>query len=92
MEQPIKYYVPSIAPSSLIRYSGKAIPQWKGNLLSGALRGKHLNRVEVNAENRAVGEVRLFEALGERIRDIAETPNGKLFFITDSGQLYSIAK
>jgi glucose/arabinose dehydrogenase len=92
MEQPIKYYVPSIAPSSLIRYSGKAIPQWKGNLLSGALRGKHLNRVEVNAENRAVGEARLFEALGERIRDIAETPNGKLFFITDSGQLYSIAK
>ena len=41
MEQPVKYFVPSIAPGSLIVYSGKAFPAWKGNLFSGALAKRH---------------------------------------------------
>ena len=37
MEQPVKYYVPSIAPGSLLAYSGKAFPQWRDHLFAGAL-------------------------------------------------------
>ncbi|WP_143760206.1 PQQ-dependent sugar dehydrogenase, partial [Colwellia marinimaniae] len=45
MEQPVKYYVPSIAPGSLLRYSGNAFPRWQGNLLAGALKLTHINRI-----------------------------------------------
>ena len=87
MEQPVKYYVPSIAPGSLIVYSGKAFPNWKGNLFSGALAKRHLNRVEIDLNGRAVGEERLLEKLRERIRAIVESPEGWIYLSTDMGKI-----
>ena len=87
MEQPVKFYVPSIAPGSLILYSGKAFPAWKGNLFAGALVLTHLNRVELDHAGRAVAEERLLEALGERIRALVESPEGWLYLSTDSGRI-----
>ena len=87
MEQPIKYYVPSIAPGSLLVYSGAAFPQWRGNLISGALKLRHINRVTLDQSGRAVGEERLLEDLGERIRGLAQGPEGYLYFSTDSGKI-----
>ena len=48
MEQPVKYYTPSIAPSGLLIYSGKQFKQWKHSFFSGALVLRHLNRLEIN--------------------------------------------
>ena len=90
MEQPIKYYVPSIAPGSLIVYSGKAFPAWKGNLFAGALKLTHLNRVEIDSSGRAVAEERLLTELGERIRALVESPEGWLYLSTDSGKILRI--
>ena len=45
MEQPIVYWVPSIAPCGMTFYSGTKFPQWKDNLFIGALRGSHLRRL-----------------------------------------------
>ena len=87
MEQPIKYYVPSIAPGSLIVYSGKAFPNWKGNLFSGALAKRHLNRVEIDLDGNAVAEERLLEKLRERIRAIGESPEGWIYLSTDMGKI-----
>jgi len=87
MEQPVKFYVPSIAPGSLILYSGKAFPAWKGNLFAGALILTHLNRVELDHAGRATAEERLLEALGERIRALVESPEGWLYLSTDSGRI-----
>ena len=87
MEQPVKYYVPSIAPGSLIVYSGKAFPKWEGNLFSGALAKRHLNRVEIDLEKKAVAEERLLEKLRERIRAIVESPDGWIYFSTDMGKI-----
>ena len=87
MEQPVKFYVPSIAPGSLILYSGKAFPAWKGNLFTGALVLTHLNRIELDPAGRAVAEERLLEALGERIRALVESPEGWLYLSTDSGRI-----
>ncbi len=87
MEQPIKYYVPSIAPGSLIVYSGKAFPNWKGNLFSGALAKRHLNRVEIDPDGNAVTEERLLEKLRERIRAIVESPEGWIYLSTDMGKI-----
>ncbi len=87
MEQPVKYYIPSIAPGSLVVYRGEAFPNWNGWLLSGALRMTHINMVEVSADNKEVQEVRILEDLNERIRDVEVGPEGWLYFTTDSGKL-----
>jgi len=90
MEDPVKVYIPSIAPGSLILYSGKAFPEWRGNLFAGALKLRHINRVELNAKGEAVGEERLLEDLNDRIRALAESPEGWIYFSTDSGRIYRI--
>ncbi len=90
MEQPVKYYVPSIAPGSLMLYSGKAFPQWQGNLFAGALKLKHLNRIIINKNSKAVGEERLLKSLDERIRCVIESPEGWIYLSTDSGKILRI--
>lgn len=90
MEQPVKTYIPSIAPGSLLVYSSKTMPAWKGNLFSGALKLRHINRVTVNAKAEAINEERLMGNLEERIRALAESPEGYLYFSTDNGKIYRI--
>ncbi len=87
MEQPWKYYDPSIAPGSLLRYSGKAFKSWEGNLFAGALVLRHLNRVVVDDNLRPAGEERLLKEYGQRIRDVIEGPKGYLYLSTDSGEI-----
>ena len=48
MEQPLKYWVPSIAPSGMTFYSAKLFPKWTGSLFTGALAGKMLVRLQLN--------------------------------------------
>ena len=90
MEQPIKQYTPSIAPGSLLLYSGKAFPAWRGNLFAGALKLRHINRVTLDAKGNAIGEERLLTDLDERIRALAESPQGWIYFSTDSCKVYRI--
>lgn len=90
MEQPIKQYTPSIAPGSLRLYSGKAFPAWRGNLFAGALKLRHINRVTLDAKGNAIGEERLLTDLDERIRALVESPQGWIYFSTDSGKVYRI--
>lgn len=88
MEQPIHYWVPSIAPSGMaFLTSDRYGPDWRGNLFIGALRGQHLVRIEWRAEGasaRVVRESRLLTDLGERIRDVRQGPDGWLYLLTDS--------
>ena len=58
MEQPVKYWVPSIAPSGMAFYTGDLFPAWKGNLFVGALASQLLVRLEVDGD-RVVKEERL---------------------------------
>lgn len=81
MEQPIHYWDPSIAPSGLTFYSGKQVPQWKGNLLVGALKGQHVARLVID-NGKVTAEENLFQGLG-RIRDVKEGPDGLLYLLTD---------
>ncbi len=89
MQQPVKYYVPSIAPSSLIVYRGLEFPKWNGNILSGALKLRHINRVVLD-NNKVVEEQRLLEDLKERIRNIIQSSSGVLFISTDRGNIYKL--
>ena len=90
MEDPRKVYIPSIAPSGLIRYSGKVFTTWKGHLLTGALKLKHLNRIVLDKQGQAIQEHRLFANLGQRIRNVIEGPEGLIYFTTDAGELYRV--
>jgi len=90
MEDAIKVYIPSIAPSSLLVYKGSQYKHWKGNLFSGALALKHLNRIVLNKDLIVIQEERLFTYLNERIRAIVEDEQGFLYFCTDQGNIYKI--
>ncbi len=90
MQDPVKVFTPSIAPGSLLVYSGKAFPRWRGHLFSGALALRHLNRVVLDDEDKPVAEERLLSELRERVRQVVESPEGWLYFSTDSGKVFRI--
>jgi glucose/arabinose dehydrogenase len=86
---PELFWVPSIAASGLTFYTGDEIPEWRGNLFVGAMtvgripRTGRLERI-VFAENG--GELRresLFGDLHQRIRDVRQGPDGRLYLLTD---------
>ncbi|MDJ0622648.1 MAG: PQQ-dependent sugar dehydrogenase [Desulfocapsaceae bacterium] len=87
MVDPLKVYIPSIAPGSLLIYSGKAFPAWKGHFFAGALAMVHLNRVVFDVNNTPVEEEQMLLELDERIRAVIEGPDGWLYFSTDSGTI-----
>ena len=91
MEQAIKTYIPSIAPSGLIQYSGKAFPEWKNNLLTGSLKLRHLNRIVLNDDNVATQEIRLMREVNGRIRNVIEDSNGWLYLSTDDGRIIKVS-
>jgi glucose/arabinose dehydrogenase len=83
MEQPIHYWVPSIAPSGMAFYAGDKFPRWRGNLFVGALRDRMLVRLEVDGAKVVKEERLLRNALG-RIRDVRVGPDGLIYLLTDS--------
>ncbi|MAR90466.1 MAG: oxidoreductase [Pseudomonadales bacterium] len=83
MEQPLYYWVPSIAPSGMTFYTGTAFPQWRGDLFVGSLKFRQLVRLELDG-NEVVGEERMLQdAVGDRIRDVVQGPDGLLYLLTD---------
>ena len=85
MVQPLKVWVPSIAPSGMAFVSGSQFPQWQGSLLIGALRGPMLVRLTLDGE-KVVSEERLFQGRPGRIRDVRMGPDGLVYLLTDDAQ------
>lgn len=84
MEQPLHYWVPSIAPSGMaFLTSDRYGPAMKGNLFIGSLKFTHLARLEMDG-GKVVREHRLLAAGGDRIRDVRQGPDGLLYVLTDS--------
>ena len=82
MAQPIYYWVPSIATSSLLFYSGEKFPKWKGNAFVSSLRFGQLARLEMLGK-KVVKEERLINGAVGRIREVKEGPDGLLYILTD---------
>lgn len=91
MIQPIKYWVPSIAPSGLAIYRGGMFPGWNGSLLVGALVDKEVRRLEIKADG-TISEERLFSEIGQRIRDVRVSDDGSIYLVTDGnpGQIIRV--
>ncbi len=85
MEQPLHYWVPSIAPSGLaFLTSDRYGAEWKGNAFVGSLKFNYLGRLEI-ANGKVVREHKLLEGIG-RVRDVRQGPDGLLYLVTDSPQ------
>ncbi|NCF62203.1 MAG: PQQ-dependent sugar dehydrogenase [Gammaproteobacteria bacterium] len=89
-EIPAWVYVPSIAPSDLVIYQGKAFPAWQGSFLIGAMAGLHLNRL-VFREGEVVAEERLAQRLLGRIRSIAVDEAGLVYLGSDNGEIWRLS-
>lgn len=91
MEQPVHRYTPSIAPSGFVIYSGPMFPEWKGEFFQGALAKTHLNKVKIEGSS-FKQESRLLESMNERVRDVEQSADGKIYVSTDSGKIISIER
>jgi glucose/arabinose dehydrogenase len=85
MQQPITYWVPSIAPSGMTEYQGDVFPQWKGNLFVSALAERSVRRLSMK-EGKVIAQEVMLTELDSRIRDIRTGPDGYIYVLTDSSQ------
>ena len=92
IERPIVYWMPSIAVSDLLFYTGDRIPAWKGNALVGAMRyGEiantgHMQRVVFNANGDEIRREMLLTDLRQRIRAVKQAPDGTIYLLTEEAQ------
>ncbi|MNU39599.1 Soluble aldose sugar dehydrogenase YliI precursor [compost metagenome] len=83
MEQPLHYWVPSIAPSGMaFLTSDRYGAGWKGNLFVGSLKFGYLDRIELK-DDKVVAEHKLLADGRARIRDVKQGPDGLLYVLTD---------
>ncbi len=93
MEQPLYYWDPSIAPSGMAFYRGDEFPEWRGDLLAGALKYQLLARLVLQGEEVAEEERYLQGVLG-RIRAVRVGRDGAIYLLTDaaSGELVRLTQ
>ncbi len=82
MAQPVKYWVPSPALAGMAFYDGDRFPNWRGDVLIGALRGQALIRVRLDGEKFVEDEFMLVGQL-PRVRDVRVGPDGLVYLLTD---------
>ena len=88
----IKYWVPSIAASSMIIYKGDEFKEWNGDALITSLRDKSLRKIKFK-DNKLVDEKIIFKDKIGRIRDIEiQQKTGKIFLLTDEGSIWRLEK
>ena len=81
MEQPVHYWVPSIAPSGLAIYEAGLFPEWKNDFFIGALVAREVRLIELQADD-TTREEELFSEIAARVRDVRVGPGGALFILT----------
>jgi glucose/arabinose dehydrogenase len=81
VENPKRYWVPSIGPCGMTIVTSKRYPSWKGNLLVCALAFKHIARIQLSGTE-YVSEQKLVQDIG-RVRCVAESPDGYIYAITE---------
>ncbi len=81
MEPPVHHWVPSIAASGLLVYTGDRFPQWRGSVFVGGLAGQQLARLTLDGHAVAAEET-LVRGRG-RIRDVRQGPDGLVYLVFD---------
>lgn len=84
MENPVWFWVPSIATSGLMLYTGDQFPEWKGSLFAGGLAGEQVARLTLDGEKVTVEET-IYYGNG-RVRDVRQGPDGNIYLVIDNRQ------
>ncbi|MAW95367.1 MULTISPECIES: PQQ-dependent sugar dehydrogenase [unclassified Leeuwenhoekiella] len=78
MEQPLYYWVPSIAPSGFALVTSDAYPELKGNLLVGSLKFVYLEALYLNSNDEVIKREKLLDGIG-RVRNVVQGPDGMIY-------------
>ena len=90
--KPIKYWVPSIAASSMVIYKGNEFKDWNGDALITSLKDQSLRKIKFK-DSKLIDEKIIFQNKIGRIRDIEiQESTGKIFLLTDSGSIWRLDK
>jgi glucose/arabinose dehydrogenase len=95
-EEPKTVWLPiSTAPSGLLFYTGSKFPDWQGHLFAGALAGQTLWHIPM--EGGALGSagkqsVSAVSALGQRIRDVKQGPDGWIYLLSTEGRVIRVER
>jgi glucose/arabinose dehydrogenase len=84
MVDPNVIWTPSIAPSGLAVYRGDRYPQWQGHLFAGGLVSQDIRRIELDPEGNVITQTSI--AIGQRVRDVRQGPDGFLYVLTDESE------
>ncbi|MGB7286243.1 MAG: PQQ-dependent sugar dehydrogenase [Salaquimonas sp.] len=87
-EAPKAYWVPTIAPSGLVIYSGDLFVDWKGGALIGGLASQALIHVSIDGETAT--ETERFE-WGSRVREVEQAKDGAIYVLEDGGRLLRLS-
>lgn len=89
MEQPVLYWVPSIAPSGATFVTTDKYPGWEGDFLAGSLRFRYLNRCIVEGD-KIVREEPLLKGIG-RVRNVRVAPDGYIYIaVEEPGYIFRL--
>ncbi len=91
MDNPRFFWVPSISPSSIMFYTGDKFPKWKNNLFVGSLTEQKLIRIAFHQPSQAEPRESLLVPLEQRIRDVAQGPDGYIYVATEKASRGDIA-
>lgn len=82
-EAPLQVFTPAEAPGSLLAYSGKAFPQYRGHLFFGALKGEGIVVLQLQKDGSLSILGKIATEYG-RIREVVEAPDGTIYFSTSN--------
>ncbi|QLG44062.1 PQQ-dependent sugar dehydrogenase [Costertonia aggregata] len=88
MEQPVHYWVPSIAPSGMTFVNSDKYPEWKGNLLVGSLSFQYLELLVMNGE-KVTDRQKLLDGFG-RVRNVKQGPDGYIYVAVEGKGIYKL--
>lgn len=90
MVDPVVAWPPSGNPGNLTFYTGDVFPGWRGDILVAAMsRPGALVRVSLDADGNATGEERMLSELGQRMRDVVQGPDGRVYVLTEASPMAS---
>lgn len=82
MQQPLYYWVPSIAPSGMDFITNNIYPKWKNNLLVGSLKFQYLEMLELKNQ-KVIKRIKLLDGMG-RIRNVRQGPDGYVYVAVEN--------
>lgn len=90
MEEPVFFWVPSIAPNGFVIVSSDKYPEWTGSFLVGSLKFQYLERL-ILKDNKVVKREKLYENIG-RVRNVVQAPDGYIYMAVEGKGIYKLLK